>query len=97
MPKLSIPRDAVINGFTYSFIEGLVKKLKKLIATGRAFKQKTGEDESGELTDIAYAVVQLLGGQIPTSASASNHTKPKKLDRYIIMVEEILAAFVVEE
>ena len=93
MPKLKllIPRDAIINGFCYSFAEALLKKLEHLVKVGGAFKEGKGSDDTTELTDIAYAVLQCLTAQIPSTASECTHMKPKKLDRYIATVKEFMA------
>ena len=47
--KLLIPRDAIINGFCYSFAEALLKKLEHLVKVGGAFKEGKGSDDTTEL------------------------------------------------
>ena len=93
MPELLIQRDAVMSSFCYAYTEALLNRLLQLIKTNGVFKEEKPSDESAELTDLAFAIIQNLHTQVPTPASGSNHIKPKKLEKYIGTVKAFLAAF----
>ena len=51
MAMLLIPADEVMSDFCYNFARTLLKKLVRLVAEDRVFKDKVGS--RGKLTDIA--------------------------------------------
>jgi len=98
--EFTLKKD-VINGFSYSFTNSLLKKLKKLKEEDRIFVdgwKKAIEDErvsninKTKIADlvIAYLVEQLLGADLPDIRKSHY---PSDIDNLIEVCEEFLSIF----
>lgn len=96
--ELTLKQD-VINGFSYSFTNSLLEKLKKLKEEDRIFKdgwEKATEVETrnhctSSITKIASVVINYLDDQI--RAGCGSDMKPTTIDNLITTGEEFLSIF----
>ena len=88
---LLIPADEVMSDFCYNFARTLLKKLVRLVAEDRVFKDKVGS--RGKLTDIAYAVLRALRNQVNPATGTSTIFDRKEFDEFMATADEFLAIF----
>jgi hypothetical protein len=92
---LSIPADAVIGKFCYSFSVALLRKLESLIEAGEVFVTKG--DPADHLTPIASAVVSKLIEQISYNTHGFGVQSEQTLKTFVSTVREFLAMFEVQK